>query len=333
MSVNGHRTLLAAYPARLRRKHGAELIQTMVEMAGPDGRPTRTEKGRLVLDGLRERFRPPARRPLALAAAVLALFIGAAMGAAAGSWAGTLGYAGLPDAGALAHRVLPSPDNGQTSEFYLQADSPFPTGADARQAAEQTRRKLAAEGWQTGPLRAGDGSDGVLANVHFAAENADTRLDVYAYPDTGGHPMLTIAGWPKRPASYLPLTIAGTLLGLVAGWLTGVALSHRIRAAGRPRRSAILTAAGLVLIVPSAAGFVASLLRYLTVADPAGTGELVHSHGFAFGPTVDLMRGLDLGEGWFLTPSDFQQLPIWGFALIAVGALLARPRDERAAVA
>jgi hypothetical protein len=57
------RYLLSAYPARLRRKHGPELIATMVEMAGPDGRPTRADRLRLMLDGLRERFRLPARRP------------------------------------------------------------------------------------------------------------------------------------------------------------------------------------------------------------------------------------------------------------------------------
>ncbi|MGA5304010.1 hypothetical protein ACPCHT_29090 [Nucisporomicrobium flavum] len=325
MSAPGHRALLAAYPARLRRKHGTELIQTMLEMAGPGGRPTRADRGRLVLDGLRERFRPPARRPLALVAAVLALLIGGALGAAAGSWLGTFGYADLPDAEAIAHQVLPSPGTGRTGEFYLQADGPFPAGADARQAAEQTRDKLAAAGWRTGPIKAGDGTDGVLANVHFAAETADTRLDVYAYPDANGGQLLDLAGWPKRPGSYLPLTIAGTVLGLVVGWLTGVALGHRIRMASRPRRSAVLAATGLVLIIPSAAGFVASLLRYLTLAEPLGTGELVHSHGFAFGPTIDLLRSLDLGEGWYLTPSDLQQLPIWGFALIAVAALLARP--------
>ncbi len=108
---------------------------------------------------------------------------------------------------------------------------------------------------------------------------------------------------------------------------------HRLRAARRVRRSALLTAAGLVLVIPSAVGFLASLVRYLTVADPLGTGELVHARGFAFGPTIDLMRAYDMGEGWFLTPSDFQQLPLYGFALIATAAILARPRRENEAVA
>jgi hypothetical protein len=193
---------------------------------------------------------------------------------------------------------------------------------DVRQATETTRGKLAAAGWRTGPVEVGDGSDGILANFHFRARSSDVELDVYAYPDANGAPSITLTGWPARPASYVPLTVAGMLLGLVAGWSSGVALAHRIQAARRPQRSAGLAAAGVVLIVPSAIGFVASLAQ----------GELVHQHGFAFGPTIELLRGLDLGEGWYLTPGDFEQLPIWGFALVAAAAILARPgRDRHAA--
>jgi hypothetical protein len=331
---DGRWAVVAAYPARIRRKHGTELIDTLMDMAGPDGRPTRAEMGLLVLDGLRERLRPPVRRPLALVAAILALLVGGALGAAAGSWLGTFGYHALPDGDALAKRVLSSTASGSTSDFYLQAGGGLAPGTDVRAAAESARQKLAAEGWRTGPLESGDGSDGVLANVHFAAESTDARLDVYAYPDAGGEPYLTIAGWPQRPAAYLPLTIVGAVLGLIAGWLTGVALAHRIRAATRPIIGTLLSAVGFILVVPSAAGFVASLARYLTIADPLGTGELVHAHGFTFGPTLDLLRAVELGENWPLTPSDFQQLPIWGLGLIVVAAIIARrTREDHEAVA
>jgi hypothetical protein len=333
---DGYGALLAAYPARLRRKHGAELIETMLEMSGPGGRPSRAERGRLVLDGLRERFRPPARRPLALVAAVLALLIGGALGAAAGSWLGTFGYAALPGAEALAQRVLPQPDAPiwGNSDNYLFAEGRIPQGMDVRQAAELARQRLAADGWTTGSIMSGDGSDGILVNLHFTARSGGAELDVYAYPDANGAQSVQIAGWPRRPAAYVPLTIAGTLLGLIAGWLAGVALAHRIQGARRPRRSAVLTTAGLVLVIPSAVGFVASLLRYLTATGSPGMSELVHAHGFAFGPTIELLRRLDMGEGSsLLTPSDYQQLPIWGFALIVVAALLARPDKERKAMA
>ncbi|SDT21188.1 hypothetical protein [Actinoplanes derwentensis] len=331
-TARGNRAVLAAYPARIRRKHGAELIDTMLEMAGPGGEPTREAKGLLMLDGLRERFRPPVRRPIALVAAIVALLIGGALGAAAGSWLGSFGYAAMPDA-ALAARVLPAPATGSTGDLYLQGNSGFGDAVDGRAAAESVRQRLAAEGWRTGPLQTGDGTDGVLANVHFSAETDQTILDVYAYPDANGTPYLALNGWPQRPAAYLPLTIAGLLLGLVAGWLTGVALAHRIQAAGRPIVSTVLTAAGVFLVVPSAAGFVASLTSYLT----AGTGQpnsghLPHFYGFAFGPTTEWMHSMDIGAGWILVPSDFAMLPIWGFGLIAIAAIVARPgrTDDKA---
>jgi hypothetical protein len=331
-----YRPLLAAFPARLRRKHGTELIETMLDMAGPDERPTRADRGLLVLDGLRERFRPPPRRPLALVAAVLALFIGGALGAAAGSWLGTFGYAALPNAEALSQRVLPPTGTApisSNSDNYFSAEGLVPTGEDYRQATEESRQRLAADGWQTGAIKSGDGSDGILANVHFTAQTRNAQLDVYAYPDANGEQIIAITGWPKRPASYLPLTIAGTLLGLIIGWLTGVALAHRVQAARRPRRSTVLTTAGLLVILPSAIGFVASLLRYLTATDPLGMSELVHTHGFAFGPTIYLLRAMNMDEGSLLTPSDYGQLPIWGFALIVTAAILARPSKDRQAIA
>ena len=315
--------LLVAFPARLRRKHGAELIETMVEMAGPGGRPTPADRARLVLDGLRERFRPPTRRPLAVVAAVLALLVGGALGAAAGSWLGTFGYAALPDVKALGERVLPQVEHASGAGKYMYAQGPLAAGADARQAAEQIRQRLAAEGWRTGPVQGG-------ADVHFLAQGKGVQLDVHIYPEVG---LVDLAGWPSRPGSYVPLTVTGLLLGLAGGWLAGVALAHRVRAARRPWRSVALAATGLLLVIPAAAGFVVSLVRYLTVAEPLGTGELVHPYGFAFGPTIDLLRAYDLGEGWYLTPSDFQQLPLYGFALIVVAAILARPRREFEAVA
>ncbi|MBL7252730.1 hypothetical protein [Paractinoplanes lichenicola] len=314
--------LLVAYPARLRRKHGDELIATLVEMT--DGRPPMSDRTRLVLDGLRERFRPPVRRrPMALLAAVFALLVGGALGAAAGSWLGTLSYAELPATIPVGEKMT----HVNVADRYLWAEAAFPSGADAAYAVEQSRRALAADGWRPGPIGS---REGVLTNVHFAAEQGGVRLDVYAYPSLG---TVTVAGWPTRPASYVPLTIAGTLLGLLAGWLAGVALAHRIQAARRPLRSGVLLTMGLALVAPSAVGFVASLWSYLTVADPLGTGGLVHAQGFAFGPTLDFMRVYDMGEGWYLTPSDFQQLPLYGFAVIALAAILARPRYEYEAVA
>ncbi|WP_430791843.1 hypothetical protein [Actinoplanes sp. G11-F43] len=323
------RAVLAAYPARIRRKYGAELIDTLMAMAA-GGRPTRAEKGRLVLDGLHERFRPPVRSRFALVAAVLALLVGGAFGAAAGSWLGTFGYAALPDATALGQRVLPTEARGVTTDTYLITDGTLPAGTDVRESAESTRQKLAAEGWRVGPIVTG-GDDRIADNVNFTAETDKIHLSVYAYPNADGEPYISLAGWPQRPAAYLPLTIAGALIGLVAGWLTGVALAHRIRAARRPLPSALLTGLGFALIVPPASGFVFSLVSYLATGEPVTGGGMVHDTGFTFGPTRSLLRAYDLGEGWILSPGDIALLPFWGFALIAIAAIAARrgrPEDQ-----
>jgi hypothetical protein len=328
---DGYGHLLSAYPARLRRKHGPELITTMVEMAGPDGRPARSDRLRLVLDGLRERFRPPARRPFAQVAAVLALLIGGALGAAAGSWLGTLGYPAMPEAQTFAQRILPATDKigaGNASR-YLWAGETLHDGTDVRQAVAESRRKLAAEGWQTTPIRFG----GIVTGYTYTATKDGLRLDIDSTSDAKqGALSIGFSGRPERPTVYLPLTLAGTLLGLVAGWLTGVALAHRIRASRRPVTNAVLAGTGLVLAIPSAAGFVASLLSYLTADQPTPTGgALLHEQGFAFGPTAETLLWLhlpDLSVGVQQVAEGLQQLWIWGFALVAVAAVLARRSND-----
>jgi hypothetical protein len=81
-----------------------------------------------------------------------------------------------------------------------------------------------------------------------------------------------------------------------------------------------------VLAIPSAAGIIASLLSYLTSDRPTPTGgALPHEQGSAFGPTAETMLALHLP---FESPPQLaeglQQLWIWGFALVAVAAVLAR---------
>src|SRR5690349_5611077 len=82
-----YQRLLHAYPRAYRHRHGAEIVTTLLEMAPPgQRRPKPAEVWHLVASGLRQRFRVPAHRPLAVLAAVLALLAGGALGAAAGSW-------------------------------------------------------------------------------------------------------------------------------------------------------------------------------------------------------------------------------------------------------
>jgi len=320
----GHRSLLAAYPARIRRRHGAELITTMADLAGPAGRPTRADRRQLVLDGLRERFRLPAGRPFALVAAVLAVLIGGALGAYAGTWAGAFTYAELPDAGRLAS-VVAEPGstavNRSGGGTYLSVVDTLAAGTVPAAAAERARQRLIAQGWVTGPL--------ALPNPHFRAESGGVELSVYVYPDP--EPMLQIAGWPTRTAGYLALTLGGLLLGLLAGWLAAASAAHRIGAARRRRSSGVLAYGGLVLLVPPAVLFVWSLGSYLSATDPVGYGGLLPTSRWTvgFGPSRDLIHALRW-QGSVAQPSTYQILTLVGLLLIVVAVVRARAGSDRA---
>ncbi|MFG1604883.1 hypothetical protein [Actinoplanes sp. NPDC049265] len=316
-SIDGYGHLLSAYPARLRRTYGPELIATMVEMA-PGGRPSRREQLRLVADGLRERFRPPVRRPLALVLAGVALLVGGALGAAVGSWAGTLGYPALPDV----QRILPAGEHQvQRISHYTIAGQTQRDSAAVQRAVEDSHRQLVAEGWQATPVHLG----GIVTGYGYTATRDGVHLEVQSASDPAqGELYVAVLGWPLRPAVYLPLTVAGALLGLLAGWLIGVALTHRIRLSRRPVSSALLAVTGLVLSIPSAAGFVVSLISYLTAAQPTPTGgAMLHEEHFSFGPTRETLTWLRLLDGPFGSVRGLELLWVGGFALVAVAAVLA----------
>jgi len=327
-NADGYGRLLSAYPARLRRTYGPELVATMVELA-PGGRPGRREQLRLVADGLRERFRPPVRRPFALVLAVLALLIGGASGAAVGSWAGTAGYPALPDP----QRILPvGESHADRTSHYVFAWETLRDSAAVRRAVEDSRRQLVAQGWQATPVHFG----GVVTGYSFTAEKDSVRFDVHSASDPAqGELYIAVSGRPLRPAAYLPLTVAGILLGMTAGWLIGVALAHRIRVSRRPMTSQILAMTGLVLAIPSAAGFVVSLMSYLTAAEPTPiSGAMMHEEGFSFGPTAETLLSLRVSEwpvsDWpLVSVQSLQLLWIWGFAMVAVAAVLARRGVEQ----
>ena len=104
--------LLLAYPSRMRRRHGAELLHALMEVDGP---PSLTTRLRFVLDGLGQRFRLPAGRPIGVVVAVLALMVGGALGAAGGAFTASFGYAELP---------APRAAGGACSDARQHADQP-----------------------------------------------------------------------------------------------------------------------------------------------------------------------------------------------------------------
>ncbi|MEU4163647.1 hypothetical protein [Actinoplanes sp. NPDC026670] len=232
-----YRRLLHAYPGSYRRRHGAEIVTTLLEMAEPGRRrPTAAEVAHLLGSGLRQRFRLPSRRPLAWLAALLALLAllaGGALGAAAGSWAGVHTFTALPPAGqaralhvqvagppATTVPVDPLPAGAEGVPMWWTHSSADGTVWDG----EQARARLAADGWQVGPLTATDRFEtGTAAPEHgFDAVRDGLRATVTG---EGGSVVLDLG--PYDTGWLLPLIGAGLAAGAVTGWLIAAAVARR----------------------------------------------------------------------------------------------------------
>lgn len=316
--------LLAAYPARLRRRHGPELISTMAEVAGPAG-PTRADRWRLVSDGLRERFRLPPRQPLAVAAAILALLIGGALGAVAGSWAGMWTFPKLPAAGPIVGQALGSdtaPPTVYPNRLWMDSMSALNPGLDPTQAAGQARDRLAAAGWKTTSVAVSGGTDGVhFRRAEFRAEKSGTGLEVTAYYSDDF--LVDVHAWALQPPTYVPLVLGGMVLGLLAGWLAGAALAYRIAGARRRRSSAVLAGAGLALLLIPTAWIYKYLIEYLPEHGHDGLPVFVH-RAMADSPISDLLFRFNFGS---LTTDSWRDknLVIAGLAATVLAAVVARP--------
>jgi hypothetical protein len=313
------RALLYAYPARMRRRHGAELIATLMDVAGPAGRIDRSARRQFVLDGLRERFRLPAGRPGGVIVAVLALVIGGALGAAGGAFGASFGYADLPAVTPLAQRLVApgsTPINRDASDHYLSIDDTLPAGADPAAVAQRTRQRLADDGWATDPVT-------VDQAAHFKAVRDGVELSVYAY--AGDVRMLQIAGWPLRPAGFVWLLTGGLLLGLAAGWLLGVSMAHRLVASSRPQANAVLAVGGLVALLVPAGAFAVSLWWYLVQAGSSGMGGLLRPH--LWGLSSDAARGLGV-TGPLAVDQTYWQLTVVGLVALAAAGIRARRQND-----
>jgi hypothetical protein len=319
--------LLAAYPARLRRRHGTELIMTMAEVAGPAG-PSRADRWHLVLDGLRERFRLPPGRPLAVAFAVFGLLIGGAIGAAADSWAGMWTYPTVPAAEPVARQAVGADADADATvqehliqqRFFMTSLGTLNPGVDALEAAGRAHERMAAAGWKTTPVVDSGGTDGIhYRRGTFEAEKSGVHLEVTSYYSEDR--LIDVTGWSVRPPTYLPLVLGGLLLGLLAGWLAAAALTYRVAGARRPRPGAITAAAALALLVLPAASIYSYLIQYLPAHQGFGLGEFVH-RALAYSPAYSLTTGpMNAGQSPWLNKA----LLIAGLAAAVIAAIVARP--------
>ncbi|GAA2656871.1 hypothetical protein [Paractinoplanes durhamensis] len=241
-SERHYRRLLRAYPRSYRDHRGTEILTTLLEMAEDGRRPGL----HLVLSGLWQRFKLPARRPLAWVAALLAAAVLGGFGAAAGTWiawqtaaaipsdrkvqALNTGLTGIPGDAPLYHETSAQ----QGPSVAIQADG------TAGWSSARIRDALTGAGWRITSFRESEGRtiprEDMTAAVPirygtWTATSGGLRLWGDARVLTGA-PFTDAASynirvWPVEPAPLRPLTIAGTVAGLLTGWLLVTALARR----------------------------------------------------------------------------------------------------------
>lgn len=327
-----YRRLLLAYPGRYRRRHGPEIVTTLLELADPgQQRPARADAWHLLASGLRQRFRLPAGRPLAWVAAVLITLIMGALGAAAGSWAGVRTFADLPDQAALAERATGTGggwtythDKSSWSHTARYTDTEVTTAWQV----DAARERLRADGWQVGAVTPLDGSaasydpaTGATIDIptryhEFRASRDGVQVSVRSFLIDGPlahNASVEVASWAVATPAFLPLIVAGTVLGLIAGWLLAAAGAYRIQRARRPRPAAAICAVAVLAAVLPAVALYGNVMRAFRDAGDFGPAFTVHS---AFTP----------GDYYpFGPPWQILALSIAGAVLAAASFAIARP--------
>jgi hypothetical protein len=237
------------------------------------GRPSRTDRLRLIADGLRERFRLPARRPLSVLVATAATVVGGAIGLAAGSLAGEQTYPSTPAVAPLAIQILgpqAQPDRLQRDRFHLSITWHLTNSTALDQRVREIHDRLASTGWDvTAVERYRD-----LDQLGFTAQSDNLRLSVWGYADPSRP--IEVLGDPVRPATYLPLVLGGLLLGLLAGWLVGAAMAHRLASADHRVPAVVVAVVGGALLAVPIGRLYQGLFLFVREDDGAGVGALVH---------------------------------------------------------
>ncbi|WP_327011098.1 hypothetical protein OHA72_29795 [Dactylosporangium sp. NBC_01737] len=315
-----YRRLLLAYPAAYRRRHGDELVTTLLDAAAPGRvRPGRRDTADLVRGGLRQRFRlPVGKAPVAVA--VFAAMLFGALGAGAGSFLGWCTVAPLRvehTAAQVASLALGEPylggfsrdDRWQHRADKIQATDPRYVPGWTRDAAGD---RFTAAGWSIESV--GDAS--------FVAGRGDLRVRVSGplpdpTPSDGIRPVSTLAPvdvviWPEPPAAVPVGVAAGWLAGAVGGWLLAAWTAYALLGTRSwPRRGAVvvlLLASLLVLLRPALVTCLLMVANAVLGPDHWGPQPPVHT-GF-----ID---------------TDAVYVPLLGLAAIAVACLVAGGRRQR----
>jgi len=283
-----YRRLLWAYPRSYREDRGAEILTTLLEMAEDGRRPGL----HLVLAGLRQRFKLPARRPLAWVAALLAAAVLGGFGAAAGTWIAWRTASAIPSDREL--RALNATLTGIPADAPLYHETSAQQGPSvailtdgtADWSASRIRDTLTGAGWRITSFQESDARTMPREDMDTSVP---TEFGVWTAASGGlkmhgnaqvltGSPVTdaatyTITVWPVEPAVLRPLTIAGIVAGLLAGWLLVAALARR-------RLATVLATAGLAA---------ATLPAYQFYREAYGV--MAYAHGSPDPYIVDGSRG------------------------------------------
>ncbi|MCZ7419530.1 hypothetical protein O7605_08360 [Verrucosispora sp. WMMA2121] len=337
----GYRRLLLAYPRRHRRRHGTEVVTTLLELAEPDQRrPRASEALHLIISGLRLRFRLPAGRPFMAIAALLTALVVGAFGAAAGSWLGAQTFADLPDEAGMA--ILTAQTGGDDTLHSYYSSSPWTaetahsfSQVDGTWDAEQVRQRLTADGWSVSGFTPITGMSGTvddagsfvevpLRGTRFTAESGGVIINVMGWNPAENRSVairsdVSLYAIPARTAAFLPLVVTGTAVGLLAGWLLAATVAYRMTATPPGRRhaaAALWSGALMVLALPAVAlyGNVMRVFRDSSVHE--GSPLTVHS---AFTPG----EYYPFGPQWLVLG-----LTVAGLVVAVAATLAARPAEQ-----
>jgi hypothetical protein len=241
-----YRRLLRAYPRSYRDHRGAEILTTLLEMAEDGRRPG----FHLVFSGLRQRFKLPARRPLAWVAALLAAAVLGGFGAAAGTWIAWRTASAVPSDREM--RAINATLTGTPADAGLFHDTSAQQGpsvlilADGATAwsASRIRDTLAGAGWRITSFRESEArttpredTDTTFPTTFgtWTATSGGLKMQGSAQVIAGSPftdaayyaASYRVTVWPVEPAALRSLTIAGLLAGLLGGWLLVAGLARR----------------------------------------------------------------------------------------------------------
>ena len=284
-----YRRLLLAFPGRFRRGRGTEIVTTLLEMAEPgQRRPALADAWHLMVSGVRQRFRLPARRPLAWVAAVVLALIAGAFGAAAGSWVAEQTFTDLPDDAQVVALNQVVGGAGDQVDLTRVASPWWTTMLQSTLerpgwTPEEAQARLTAAGWRvtsieplSGMAVGPDDKPLPFRGSAFEAGRGGLRIHVMGFVSPG-HGNVTIDYRPADTGALRPAVIAGALIGLLAGWLIAAAGAYRMRSAGRAYRRAVATLTVLA-VAALAAPTVAIAANVKRVFEPGTEGVVFTVH-------------------------------------------------------